>query len=322
MGVALASPAGAANGCYYNGDGKQICDIEIHDPGEQGGGNEEPIGNGPGGFTPGPSECTYTEGEEDSETIECSRDGGYWSNDLQCYWGLVDPQSPPPAGKDATQGAWYECRPYEACTGVTPEGLPTNCYSPAQWLDTPPPGIVQYTPEQAAGMLVKEFVLEPVTIGLAPAEKVHDDDPPGTAPYRRTWVGIPVWAWVEDTSASKWGPVSESGTFGGVTVSATATVQSLTWDPGDGQSAIGCGEGTRFDINYWANKAAEDSPTCGWRYQQTSGDGTFTVSATTNWIVEWEGGGASGQIAMPALTTQTQVRVGELQSVNVSPSGQ
>ncbi|EYT57084.1 hypothetical protein [Microbacterium sp. UCD-TDU] len=169
-------------------------------------------------------------------------------------------------------------------------------------------------------MLARTFVLKPIEIGMAPSEKVHSDDPAGTAPYRRTWVGIPVWLWVDQPTESTWGPISRTATYGGVTVSGTASVQSLTWSSGDGQS-VSCGAGMYFDLGYWANRAVVDSPTCGFRYQHQSDGGTFTLSATSTWAVEWTGGGQSGRIAMPTTSTSTTVRVGELQSVNVSQDG-
>ena len=169
-------------------------------------------------------------------------------------------------------------------------------------------------------MLVRTFTLQPITIGMAPESKVHSDAPIGTAAYRRTWVGIPVWLWVDGTSESTWGPLSRTATYGGVTVSATAGVRSLTWSSGDGQT-VNCGVGTPFNAAAMADQLAVDSPTCGFRYQRTSGSGTFTVSASTAWVVEWTGGGESGNIAMPTTTSTAQVRVGELQSVNTANYG-
>lgn len=310
-----ALPAAAA--CFTNALGQQVCTGTGEAPGTP----EVPGGSDGGetavGFTPGPTECVYNGGDE-PEVVDCSRGGGYWSNSGQCYWTLLDPQLAPPPGKDPQVGAWYECVPYEECVpGTTPGGLPISCYGGARWLDAPPPGITRYTPAQAASIIARQLVLRPITIGLAPEEKVHTDDPAGTAPYRRTWVGIPVWAWVHNPTENQFGSPSVSGTAGGVTVTVSARAQSLVWDSGDGQQKA-CGAGTAFDVAYWANRPAEDSPTCGWRYTQT---GTFTVSATTNWVVEWTGGGESGQIQMPSTTATTQVQVGELQSVNVSSEG-
>ena len=103
-------------------------------------------------------------------------------------------------------------------------------------------------------------------------------------------------------------------------MTATAGVRSLTLTSGDGQT-INCGVGTPFNAAAMADQLAVDSPTCGFRYQRTSGSGTFTVSASTSWVVEWTGGGESGNIAMPMTTSTAQVRVGELQSVNTANYG-
>lgn len=310
--VSISVPAVAANNCHTNDEGTVVCDVEVEVPETPGGGTP---GTGPADFTPGPTTCTYVPEEGEPREVPCSSNGGWWSNDGQCYWTLDDPQRPAPTGRDASVGAWYSCISIEPqdCGGRL-------CYDPSVWRETPPPGVDRYTPGQAAGMLARTFVLKPIEIGMAPEQKVHSDDPAGTAPYRRTWVGIPVWLWVDQPNESTWGPISRTATYGGVTVTGTASVQSLTWSSGDGQ-AIGCGAGTPFDAASMADVAAVDSPDCGFRYQHTSGSGSFTLSATTNWAVEWTGGGQSGRIQLPTTTSSTTVTVGELQSVNVSQDG-
>lgn len=306
---AAAAPAMAANNCWVDPKGVQHCDVEVEDPGTPGDWT-----TGPADFTPGPTECIYTKGEE-PKVVPCTTGDDWWSNAEQCYWSLDDPQRPAPPGRDASVGAWYTCHaPVAADCGDR------LCYEVSRWLMEPPPGVNKYTPGQAAGMLARTFELHPIQIGMAPQSKVHSDDPAGTAPYRRTWVGIPVWLWVDQPTESTWGPISRTATYGGVTVTGTASVQSLTWSSGDGQT-IGCGAGTPFDAVSMANVAAVDSPDCGFRYQQTSGSGSFTLSATTNWAVEWTGGGQSGRIQMPTTSSSTTVTVGELQSVNVSQDG-
>jgi len=305
-----------ADSCHVDAFGNTVCDVGAGGGGTGGGGT--PNGGGsnssPSGFTTGPSDCHYTDNGKDVK-LPCSADGGWWSNSDQCYWTIADPQQAAPPGESANQGAWYLCVPRAGDPSCA-----FGCTGAPVWKNTPPPGINRYTPAQAAGMLLKKFVLEPIPIGMAPASKVHSDDPAGTAPYRRTWVGIPVWLWVNGTSTSTWGPIDKSATYGGVTVSAKASVQTLTWNSGDGQT-INCGVGTRFNEAAMANQLATDSPTCGFRFQHTSGSGTFTVTATTNWVVTWSGGGQTGTVQMPSTSSSTQVRVGELQSVNTSMPG-
>ncbi len=308
----ISAPAAAAGGnyCYKTPEGVQVCDVTVEVP-------ETPGGQytvGPADFTPGPAVCVNTK-VDPHVPVPCSNGVGWWSNAAQCYWQLDENQRTAPPGRDPSVGAWYYCKPLvkEDCGWY-------GCFSTSQWLVTPPPGVNVYTPWQAAGRLSRDFVLSPIQIGAAPEQKVHSDDPPGTAPYRRTWVGIPVWLWVDQPTASTWGPITRTATYGGQTVTGTATVQSLTWSSGDGQT-ITCGAGTQFDAAAMANVAAIDSPTCGFRYQHTSRGGTFTLSATTNWSVEWSGGGVGGRIQLPSTTSSTQVRVGELQSVNVTQDG-
>jgi hypothetical protein len=179
---------------------------------------------------------------------------------------------------------------------------------------------VRYTPAQAAALLVRTFQLRGIDIGMAPAQKVHVDDTAGTTAYRRAWVGIPVWLWANDPQPLNYGPYTQTATLGGVTVTATARVASVTWTSGDGQN-ITCGAGTVFDLDGMRDQLAADSPTCGYRYQKTSGGREFTVTATSHWDVEWTGGGTDGTIAVRDTSSTTQVHVGELQSVNTDLAG-
>lgn len=311
---ALAAGAGA-NGCVLNGVGQWVCTNEGGTPGTppEGGSGTEPAS-----FTPGPSECAWTSPDKtktEPEIVECTNgDGGWWSNGGQCYWVIVDPQAAPPPNQSASVGAWYRCSPICDLDFMAPG----ECVSTSQWLNSPPPGVYWYTPSQAAAALAATLTLSPIPIGMAPAEKVHSDDPAGTAPYRRTWVGIPVWAWVDNPTTDQWGAQTVTDTIGGVTITLTAATTGLWWDTGDGQQIVCSTGGTAFDITYWANKPAQDSPDCGWRFTKT---GSYTVTAISAWSVEWIGGGESGQILMPSTSTTTTVQVGELQSVNVTPEG-
>lgn len=295
------APVSADNGCDLNPN-SPICEIEVPNPGNPGAGGGDPGAGGSegGGFTPGPTTCSFNGAE-----VPCTSAAGSWNG--SCYVALQDPQPTPPAGGQAGIGAWYTCTPSD------PTGLVTTF-----WSNNPPPGVVTYTPAQAAFRLVQRFQLGPIDIGMAPASKVHDDDAPGTAPYRRTWVGIPVWLWVENPQPLTWGPYTETATLGGVTVTATASVSSVTWTSDDGSSAT-CGLGTPFDIEAMRDQAAVDSPNCGFRFQKTSAkeaDGTFTVTASTQWTVAWTGGGTDGTLVARNTSTSAEVTVGELQSVN------
>lgn len=330
--VAIAPIASAEGGSC---SGPQ-CNVGTPVPGTPGQPSLPPDQGGtPGGFTPGPSECFFMHPSFVPEpggtypSIPCEYQGGWWNPEDSCYWGLSPTQSAPPPGRSEYVGAWYTCLAFDngvigaGCLNTSIPLAPALTCAPwipidRQWMDEPPAGVVQYTPEQAAAMLQARIQISPIEIGLAPSESVHSDDPAGGA-YRRTWVGIPVWAWVENPGPGTFEPVSDSDSFGGVFVTGTATLHRLVWHPGDGQAPIGCQQGTPFNLAYWADRPAEDSPSCGWRYQDTSGDGTFTVTAESQWVFNWEAGGRSGQIIMQPTQTSTEVRVGELQSVNIAP---
>jgi len=302
------------------------------DSGDEGSGDSG--GTAPAKFTPGPTTCTWTNstsniianewkpGYEPPHDVSCTYEGGWWETGGDCpegYVKLADPQKDPPAGQSASVGAWYQCTPWCPINDVLVigEGVPQGCEQHDFWSNTPPPGINTYTPAQAAAALIETIKLGPVSIGMAPESKVHADDPAGTAAYRRTWVGIPVWLWVNP--GSDFGDLNFGGTFGGITVTATASADSVQWSSGDGQTVV-CGKGTVFDEAAMANQPAQDSPTCGFRYEHTSADqpdGTYTVTATTVWTITWTAGDQTGTVDKGSVSSHTQVRVGQLESVNV-----
>ncbi|MFE0678686.1 ATP/GTP-binding protein [Streptomyces sp. NPDC058867] len=128
-------------------------------------------------------------------------------------------------------------------------------------------------------------------------------------------VGMPIWLWVNQTPTT-YGPQTTSASAGGVTVSATATVTSISWDMGDGSSAVVCdGPGTKYDPS--VGKAR--SPDCGHVYDKASANqvgSKFTVAATATWTVDWQvdGGGEVGQFT-EIRQSQEQVPIGEVQVV-------
>ncbi|MEU6653355.1 ATP/GTP-binding protein [Streptomyces sp. NPDC046900] len=128
-------------------------------------------------------------------------------------------------------------------------------------------------------------------------------------------VGVPMWMWV-DQSPTTYGPNSASATAGGVTVTATAKVSKIVWKMGDGSVVTCHGPGEKYAAAY----GRQESPTCGHTYTATSASrpaGTYTVTATSTWTVDWQvagGGGASGRL-LETRQSQMQVAIGELQVV-------
>jgi hypothetical protein len=70
--------------------------------------------------------------------------------------------------------------------------------------------------------------------------------------------------------------------------------------------------GTPYKAAYGNRK----SPDCGHVYTSSSsaepGD-TFTVTATSDWVITWQGAGQSGTIRLDGLTRSVQISIGEAQ---------
>ncbi|MFK0074623.1 hypothetical protein [Arthrobacter woluwensis] len=169
------------------------------------------------------------------------------------------------------------------------------------WRNTPPPGIQRLTPAQAAASLVRSFKLKGVAIGIVPYDQ----------PGKVGSVGLPVWMWAKNPSPLTTGPYTQSASLGGVTITATAKVAGMTWDMGDGNTVNCAGTGTPWD------GTTNSSPDCGYRYSKQSagqpGD-AWPITATSNWVVTWNGGGQSGEIPLQT-TSSTRIQIGEIQTL-------
>lgn len=140
-------------------------------------------------------------------------------------------------------------------------------------------------------------------------------------------VNIPVWLWV---SRAQVAPVTV--TAGGVSVTATPALTSVSWsmgepvnpEGGDGSApAVTCsGEGMYTPAPEVV--APEVIPACGYNYQwrslksRTGGAGTWRVSASATWVITWTSNvGQSGTITAPPANSVTNLQVGEWQTVGV-----
>ncbi|HJE50788.1 MAG TPA: PKD domain-containing protein [Tessaracoccus flavescens] len=165
---------------------------------------------------------------------------------------------------------------------------------------TPAEAAPTVDPAAVARKILTQIQLEAIDIGIHPR---------GDSTRRMGYVGWNTWLWADSPDSRQWGSVSSSLAEGGVTVSLTATATSVHWDMGDGTSFT-CDAGTPWSEARTGGKNVK-SPDCGHVYTK---QGTYTVSATTEWDVQWQGGGASGTIPF-SLTRTADVMVGELQSV-------
>jgi hypothetical protein len=267
------------------------------------------------GFTPGPRVCAEKNYGVDTgyATIDCEISGMWWSNSRQCYVQYDPVQSAPPPSADPA-GAWYDCYMLAGGGGnncdIGDDGNPTYCeyfrFKEAFFSATSPPGIRVMAPGQAAAIFAATFPLNAITIGLAPD--------PGVA-NSRTYVGVPVWMWAENPTPDTFGPYTESGTVGGLNITATATVTSLLWTMGDGSTVACATGGTPYDPGL----GFTDSPNCGHRYSQTSAGqpgNRFPITATSQWDIVWSVGEVGGTINVTTVA-ESSVEVRELQSVNV-----
>src|SRR6266508_54030 len=160
-------------------------------------------------------------------------------------------------------------------------------------------------PRVAARAVVARMSMKPIAIGLVPR------------PGRTGYVNLPVWMWVADPGPETTGPLTVTKAEQGLSITATATLDRIVWDMGDG-STVTCGAGTP----YVETEQVEDSPDCGYRYQATSKHvpgGRYTVTATSYWNVHWTGGGTEGDINGLDFGQSVRVPIGELRPVIVAP---
>jgi hypothetical protein len=166
------------------------------------------------------------------------------------------------------------------------------------WLDQPP---AQVDPGRLAREILARIQLQRVGIGITPE------------PGRTGVLGLPTYLWVNNPGPRTLGPISDSATEGGVTVTLTARVSKVVWNLGDGTTITCNGPGTPYRDEF----GAQPSPTCGHTYQHPSTElpgGVYRVTATAIWDVGWTGGGQSGQIPFE-VSSQTSIRIGEVQAL-------
>lgn len=225
--------------------------------------------------------------------VPCTSEYGYWSNNYHCYLEVADPQPP------ASDPNWQGHQPGD--------GAIYQCYQPQTdilifiWSQDPPPSSgTGPTPREVAELAIEQMNLRAIDIGIVPE--------PG--PDNIGLVGMPVWMWANNPDAHTYGPATASASAGGITVTATARVHQITWDMGDGNEIVCRSTGTPYKPSY-GKKA---SPDCGHTYEKSSSreaSGKYTVTATSDWVVTWEGAGQSGTIRLNGLQRSVEVSVGE-----------
>ncbi|MEH0572785.1 MULTISPECIES: ATP/GTP-binding protein [Streptomyces] len=225
-----------------------------------------------------------------------SQDSGGDSK-LKCKYTKIDPE-PPASAKEIWKGAdpkksdlyFYGCS-----DGAlnNPDGFVVvpNGQQPQQ----------QANPQELAQQAVDSMTLLGPDIDINPK------------PGGKGLVGMPVWMAVGQ-SQTTWGPNTATASAGGVTVTATAKVAKVVWSMGDGSSVTCTTPGTVYQKSFGLKK----SPDCGHVYNQPSTDtsgGTYKVTATSTWVINWNGGGANGQLT-EVRNSSVAVSIVESQAVN------
>lgn len=178
------------------------------------------------------------------------------------------------------------------CDGELAVGSPYDCLDPEQDIG----------PEQAVELsrrLIVRLQLPKPTPQFGPDPTVNE--------WNMLAVGYPIWLWTE-------GPTTVTSTESayGHTFTLRAHYRSTTFDMGDGKTRQ-CTDTTVYRKTV---KPGAASPTCGYTYLKAARDGTYTVTATTHWDVDWSVAGYSG--TLPGThSASRELRVGELQAIVV-----
>jgi hypothetical protein len=235
-----------------------------------------------------------------SPTVPGTGDGSFHLIQIDGHWcapsGLKDPQPPPsePVWAGHTDGAIYGCA---VAPTVGAGGLVTADWTIWYWAASAPPPPPD--PAALAQQAVATMGLQAIRVGIVPFPTA------GSVGL----VGMPNWMWVAQPDAQTFGPLTASAAAGGWTVTAMAKVAHVSWDMGDGQ-VISCGAGTAYD----PSDGKSPSPDCGHVYTR---QGSYTVRATSHWVITWSGIGQAGTITMD-LTQSAPVTIGEVQVLTQS----
>jgi hypothetical protein len=187
-------------------------------------------------------------------------------------------------------------------------GSNSGCFTDAATIACPLP-IPRPGGPSAGGLPVSPAVLAQTAVKhLALQSPLIEASPPVGVDQL---VNVPTWLWL----AGSWTSVHATAAVPGVSVTATAVPQLVTWRMGDGSVVVCHGPGTPFASG---DNPAAPSQTCGHTYRESSASapgGVFTVSATITWNVTWAGGGGNGAFGGLTTTAAVQMPVAESQAI-------
>jgi len=229
-----------------------------------------------------------------------------WLNTYDgCYYRWIP--APPPGspvfastgGAISGEGSYY----LRTCVGFVGKGSGAAAMVQAVvWLATPPAGF--------GGPRPGPVVLAQRALALLRLAGPQIRMSPSTGSEQL--VGFPTWMWTA-VSRTTWLRHSATAAVPGQSVTATAKAVSIRWVMGDGGAVVCRGPGTPYSSRYDPHAS---SPTCGYSYGQPSpSGGTFLVTATTTWRVDWVGAGGRGGLTV-TRSSSVRVRVVEAEAVN------
>ena len=280
--ISSSTLASADTKCKKTDPRTGVCLIVAADPGDggdQGDGTEVVSIDGSG------SRASTSACQLNGQTVPCEQDGGTWSNSNRCYLRLMSDQPPKsdPAWEGHTAGNLYHC-----FLAGDPDSYPV-------WLPTAPGAAPPPDPRVLALQAIESMRLSAIRIGVVPESRA------GSVGV----IGLPTWMWVAEPDQRTWGPIRRTAEARGFSVTATAKVQRIVWSMGDGSTVTCTTPGTPYADRY----GKRPSPDCGYTFTR---QGTYTVRATSYWIVTWSGIGQTGRIPLN-FTRSAVITMGEAQ---------
>lgn len=237
-----------------------------------------------------------------ADDVEVRSDSGGYVQGEYGYDGLSsrnDRESSTPQARSGSsitaEEEDYEDIPMYWCDGERSVGSPYDC-----WDDSVPPlDLDQPTARQISRQLIVRLQLPRPTPQFGPD--------PSDNEWNMAAVGYPLWLWTEGPRT-----VTQTTSAHGHTFTLRARYRSTTFEMGDGNTKR-CANTSAYRPR---TTPGEASPTCGYTYLNAPRGGSYTVTATTHWEVDWSVAGFSG--TLPGThSASRRLAVGELQAIVV-----
>ncbi|PZS32189.1 MAG: hypothetical protein DLM61_07275 [Pseudonocardiales bacterium] len=260
------------------------CHAVVIDPGHNG----SPGGGNQGG---GPAGCSWK-----GRTVPCSIPAaGFFNASDGCYYKVADPL--PTSGPVLVEyqqyggGIYWATCPFGGSGGYV-------------WLAQPPAGLPP-SPAQLAQRAAASFRFPKPSGHRSPSETLRYQG------YPFSYVQLWLFYW---TDPGTWRTLTATARAGGVFATVTAKPVSLTYDPGDGSSAVSCGGPGRPWTDADGNRAPSGGA-CGYQYKAVTSS-PITSTQTITWKITWVGsGGTSGALPDQSTSKSGQLNVMQIQTV-------